>query len=787
MKNKSWWKFFGNTSVLLPIILLEHTTLFCSTTSAQSITTDGTLSPARTLQGPVYTIRQADGQTTGLNLFHSFRQFNLDLGEEVNFDSDSSVRNIITRVTGESASFIDGRISTTSLDVNLFLINPNGIVFGANASLDVGRSFVASTAESLVFQDGTRFGSVASTPLLTVSAPVGLQFGQSAGRIRIQGNGVASVGLQLLTGGTLAFVGGNISLEGGSLGAPGGRIEIGSLAAPGLVHLIGVERGWKLGYGEFQQFGNIRLSQTASLNADSLQRNGSIRLRGETVNLTDGSQINIFPSLGKQPSEISIRSEHLIVSNSASIGVLPAPIGARGANLDIDTGTLTVRTGGIVSSTSIIGASGNLTIQARESVDVLSDGAILADTFNNGQGGNLTISASNINIDGGLISAGTLGTGTSGTLRISAKNSIEIFNGTISTDSLISNQSAGDLTIQAPQVTVGEGGSITASTIGVSAGGSGGNINIQADQVSVNNRGRIAVNSIGQLANAGSVNISGNSLFLINQGTLEATTQQGNGGDVNLTLQNLLLLRRNSSISASAGTSQLGGAGGNIRVNGPLIVAIPSENSDITANAFAGKGGQVEISAQGIVGITPLTREALQTRLGTDNLEQLNPSQLTTSDITAISQTSPNLNGQVTINSSDTEPSRGLIELPAEVLDASQQIAQQCPAGGRVTTNEIGNFVVTGRGSLPPNPSDVLASEDDAIIWIEESNPTRGQGESNLERLGGKATEQATRSPQPIMTEAQGWVVGTDGKVLLVAQTPQATPYTPALSSGHCH
>ena len=92
---------------------------------AQSITIDGTLSPARTLTGSAYRVRQADGRTVGRNLFHSFGRFNLNTGESVTFESAPDIRNIITRVTGGTPSAIDGLIQTECSIVNLFLINPN--------------------------------------------------------------------------------------------------------------------------------------------------------------------------------------------------------------------------------------------------------------------------------------------------------------------------------------------------------------------------------------------------------------------------------------------------------------------------------------------------------------------------------------------------------------------------------------------------------------------------------------------------------------------------------------
>jgi filamentous hemagglutinin family protein len=125
---------------------------------AQNITLDGSIGRAGTLTGPNYVIPQAVGQTVDSNLFHSFGRFGLDTGEAAIFISAANIRNILSRVTGGSPSVIDGLIFTESPSVNLFLINPSGILFGPNARLDVGGatrgSFVATTVDALVWSNG---------------------------------------------------------------------------------------------------------------------------------------------------------------------------------------------------------------------------------------------------------------------------------------------------------------------------------------------------------------------------------------------------------------------------------------------------------------------------------------------------------------------------------------------------------------------------------------------------------------------------------------------------------
>ncbi|KYC39514.1 hypothetical protein WA1_32915 [Scytonema hofmannii PCC 7110] len=146
------------------------------------------------------------GATRGANLFHSFQDFNIGEGRGAYFSNPVGIANILSRVTGSNPSNILGRLGVLS-NANLFFINPNGIIFGQNARLDVGGSFLASTANSLVFDQNFEFSTTnpQAPPLLTVKVPNGLQFGDNSGSIRTQ-----STVLQVPQGNTLALVGSEV-------------------------------------------------------------------------------------------------------------------------------------------------------------------------------------------------------------------------------------------------------------------------------------------------------------------------------------------------------------------------------------------------------------------------------------------------------------------------------------------------------------------------------------------------------------------------------------------------
>jgi filamentous hemagglutinin family protein len=209
---------------------LAAVAVFHAYPSGAQVTPDGTLNTSVTTIGNDATI--TNGTAAGGNLFHSFQQFSIPTGRLVTFDlvNTPNVSTIFSRVTGGSVSNIDGVIQTLngSSPVSLFLINPAGILFGPNASLNIGGSFIGTTASSIKFADGTEFSATSPTavPLLTVSVPIGLQMGQNSRAITHQAlNFVAN------PGSTLALVGGDLRLQDSYLNAPDGHIELGSVGS----------------------------------------------------------------------------------------------------------------------------------------------------------------------------------------------------------------------------------------------------------------------------------------------------------------------------------------------------------------------------------------------------------------------------------------------------------------------------------------------------------------------------------------------------------------------------
>jgi filamentous hemagglutinin family protein len=239
-------------TVFTPLCLLTSFTITCSLPfnppAMAQIIPDNSLGNESSVVVPNVNInginsdRIDGGAIRGSNLFHSFQDFNIDNGRGAYFSNPESISNILSRVTGNNLSNILGTLGVLG-NANLFFINPNGIVFGPNARLDVGGSFFASTADGILFENGVEFAASNpdAPPLLTINIPIGLNFRENPGSIVNQSIAVDSednlVGLQVLPEKTLGFVGGDIQLEGGILTAPQGRVELGSIAGNSLVNL----------------------------------------------------------------------------------------------------------------------------------------------------------------------------------------------------------------------------------------------------------------------------------------------------------------------------------------------------------------------------------------------------------------------------------------------------------------------------------------------------------------------------------------------------------------------
>lgn len=716
------------------------------------------------------------GATRGNNLFHSFQEFNVKEGRSALFLSpNSNIQNILVRVTGSNRSEILGKLETsTGSNANLFLINPNGVIFGPNARLQVGGSFVASTASGIKFADDTVFSATTpqTTPLLTVSVPLGLQFDRIGGEINLQGQ------LKVPTGKTLALVGGNVTLDGGNvnleanlynLEAPNGQIALGGIPGTGTITLNLDSNNQLLNFPNDVALADVSFINQARISVSG-EGGGYVQLQGKRITLNDASEVIADTNGSQNGRGIYIEAEQLTLQNGSQVkaSVRENATGS-GGNIFVRT-TDSVQVSGtiprgkyspgypsaLLTSTFDYGGAGNLTIETRKLI--VENGAnISAATRFNSQapGGNLQVTATDyVKLSGisevtGLPSglfAQTNGTKNAGFLSISTRQLIVQNGGLVTAGTGTGSQgNGGTLTVHASEFVELSGTIVrnnpqnTGGLYARSRGsGDAGSVYITTGKLIVRDQAQVTVSALGG-GNAGNLEITAREIFLDSKGQLSATTTSGDGGNINLQLENLLLLRNNSQILTNA---RGGGNAGNIKITIPngSIVAVLEENSDISANAEAGSGGTVNIDAFRVFGIEPREQR-------TD-----------LSDITASSESG--LQGNIEITTSDLEPRPEVINLlPNQPVEP--KVSQVCQAG----TARNNSFTIAGRGGLPANPTETLNTDAVLTDWI-----TLDQVEEISSGVTGK--KNSTHPSQASIVEATGWVINAKGEVVLTTNAP---------------
>jgi len=452
---------------------------------------------------------------------------------------------------------------------------------------------------------------------------------------------------------------------------------------------------------------------------------GNITVNTNTMTISNGSYISAASQSESKGGTITVNAAsalNVVGTNDSTLNnnfgkpstfLVGGFQSGDGGELQINTRQLTIKDGGLISGTAYdSGKAGNIIVNASDSIEITGSGpnassSLVFETAGSGNAGNINLTTKKLLIqDGGNVSAQTISSGNAGTLNITADD--VTISGT-STDGRFNSR----LFFQS------------------SGSGNAGGIKINSQQLTVQDGGIVSVSGTGTGV-AGDIEINTGSIYLNNQGKINATTLSGEGGNIRLQVTDSIILRHNSEISTEA---QGTGNGGNININaGKFVLAILSENSDIVANAFQGKGGNINANATGIFGFRRLLRQ-----------------RTTESDFTASSALG--VNGNVTIN---TRSVPNLNPLPDKLVDP--QLNYNCNAN--LATNNpkaTSQFVNTGKGGLPTNPGGILNNSSIEAPWVDLS----AQEPSNSSAVGSPPN-----SSQPIV-EAQGFTRNSKGEILL--------------------
>ncbi|MCT7997564.1 filamentous hemagglutinin N-terminal domain-containing protein [Laspinema olomoucense] len=782
------------------------------------ITPDNSGNSSVTTSGTTFII--SGGTQEGSNIFHTFQDFSLATGNTARFENSLNSQNIIATVTGSSPSAIKGTLEVNG-DADLFFLNPNGIVFGSNARLNLDGSFLASTANQFKWDTfwSNRFQLI---------------FGETPGNITIQGFGHnlgvneqgavdrthRADGLQVDTGETLAIVGGNIELTGGNLIAEQGRVGLASFGGNSLVGIRWLPSSmfgfWManmdISYGlENTIIWDIKPSEIEESRKDN-------SFPSQVNNVSSQNPIILKPTqdilLFHDPTNfgsITITQESSIDTSSLA-----------GGSVQIYSNTLNLNEGSVILSLAeqpgadgfldILEVSGTIDINVSDSIELDNFSSILAENYGFGTGSNLEIQTNNLRVGvGSKISTGVLDTTGFNTLLIEV-NELTVEEGGQISASSFGEGKAGNVIIRSVESATVTGIGFDAGGLPISSGifaaqnnfqstGTGGNIFIETQRFIVNDGAQIAAGTAG-VREGGSINIEASNFvklsgqseeeFPVSSGIFSGTFGIGNGGDVNIRTNDLIIEdgarisvrglgdagqdvgdAGNVNITASnvflenegriiADTTF--GQGGNLNLETDLLLGV--NNSDISANAQGGSGGIINIRAEGILGIAERSREEVTTSDG-----EFAPDRLPSSDITAFSITDPSLDGVVAIARPEIDPTSGLVEQEEEPLDPQTLLLQGC----NVDDESKSRFIITGWGGLPPTPRD-FGSSDGFIenfdpIFTENSTPSRQGVRPNFE-----LPESETVEP---IAEASDWQFNDRGEVIFTVHSPNSTPELP--------
>ncbi|KJR41675.1 filamentous hemagglutinin family outer membrane protein [Candidatus Magnetoovum chiemensis] len=561
--------------------------------SYSEITLDGTLGQSGSINGPNYEIGAGMGQQLDQNLFHSFGAFNVYEGEKATFTGPSAIDNVISRVTGGFASTINGALSSSIDGANVYFLNPAGVIFGPNATLDITGSFHVSTADYIGFSDGGRFdASNPSSSVLTSAQPSAFGFLSDAPKAITVEGGTLEVGSDE----TVSIIAGGVNItDGGTVSAPSGRINVVSVASAGEVELTadGINM---TGFGTL---GAINLRGVIDVSGESSDgiyiRGGEFLLdngyvSAENSGTEDGGDIDI-----KVDGELEVTGSHIFTATSAD--------GAAG-DVNVEAETVRVDGSGDLASVGSItgkessGAGGSVSVNAK-TIDLLDGGMITAFINGSGGGGDINIEAENsLNINGAYIVIYPKGTGEGGDININAAG-MKVFNNSAVYNNAFGSGNAGDININVMNLEITDGGVLVAAAYGE---GDAGNIDIAAvDYVRLNGyaTGIVTEAATGSTGNGGYISIDSADLEIADGAVVSASSDgEGNAGDITINVYDTMTVFGLYSGIGSQGSYSIGN-GGDVNISaGSLYVSDYAQIGSATYGA--GDAGDVVIAAVNI-------------------------------------------------------------------------------------------------------------------------------------------------------------------------------------------
>ncbi len=572
-----------------------------------AVVPDASLGSAVTRSGLDFRIE--GGAQRGGNLFHSFDRFDLISGESATFQGPGEIANILARVTG-GASTIDGVVRSTIRGANLFLLNPDGVMFKSNARLELTGSFVVSTAERVDFADaGKFFARLGGSDVLSASPVRAFGFGVKPAAVTFQGS---SLELQA-TGTGLHVLAGDILADASAFQVPSGGLTLFSAAGQETVPFDLTNPGAAYATARTAGFGAVTLQNGTSARLSS----GRVVIRAGRLSLASGSTIDVTGQGDVRGGDVAVKAERVSLVDGAAINVLTRSVGA-GGDLTIEAGALRVASqAALICQSMSASDAGRLTLRIDGALEVVGGGEIFTDAEGEGRGGALDLRAGALLIDGGQIRSESSDTGPAGPMQIAVRDTLRLAGGGFISGSTFGPGRGAEVAISAGRleidsavpgsgIQVDVGSPIFSPEENEAATGRGGNLRVRAGEISVAGAGAISASTFGPGGSGALTLAATRSLVLSNGGLLVAGTQgAGDAGNVRVSAGRLLIDGRGTAVSVQTGiiaqSKERGdGRAGSIDVTASSLTMLGGAIIEATTGS-ENDAGSVNVTAQRIL------------------------------------------------------------------------------------------------------------------------------------------------------------------------------------------
>jgi filamentous hemagglutinin family protein len=703
---------------------------------------------------------------SGTSLFHSFLRFNVPGTDIAEFSSlNGAPERVFARVWGE-ASQIDGTLRSTAvgptgMGADLYILNPAGVTFGANSTVDVKGSFYATSADRVDFENGSFHANPAqelAKPIVFVGDPTRFGFLSSPANVTFRPRGRGS--LSVPEGETFAAIGGNVTLSRGlvrTFDSPGSRIAL-IAAGPG------VDVDFDLSSYDpstFEQpLGEVRIDGTQVLAAGTV--GGTILVRGGSFVLRNGARLTNVHSTNDPPAfaraiDVSVR-DALVLESGASIKA-GTNGSAPGGEIWLQGDAVRLSDAVVISSTTGDGEGSNIVVRANL-LTLENSGGLIAETAGSGDSGSIAVRGTRVEIEGSVIEVraldnstgaggqlqpdgttlgvsidsdvlivsndslvGTItqGLGRAGDLLLIARKGMRVEGGPLGQSSVRSTAkpksntdptvgASGRVLIETGQLELIAGGRVTTSTTGT---GDAGIVEIHAKNVEIS--GRVAGNSSGLFAqtlsgptveggDGGAIFVTVEGDFALRDGaTVDAQTAgQGNAGDIDIVAGREITLDRGASITTFA-AGRARGRSGSIRLEAGRGIALSGDSLIEARSAGTGAAGSIDILAGQQLDLVDSTISTVSSRADGGVIT------ITASD--RVSLTDSGVNTSVALSGTDGDGGDIRIDPDVVSLNRSQILA-------RARLGQGGNILIRAGAFVESSGSVIDASSDEGIDGV---------------------------------------------------------------------